>query len=319
MNKLISFPLDKSLIRKVLTKQDLLNYISQDSFHQLSLDNPKLLQNIQWLSTVLILEHHIFDVQWIVDNFFYDKTSGWFLPRLNLSQIIDPNCFTIEHTFDKGNQEQGVELLLKMINKQLSVSSRPFIVGLSAGAGTGKTTIAKGLQVDAKIELEGFYRPREERDKLALYGKDAINIELLFQQIQNLKTGKPADIPLYNRISGMVDSSTSIKNAQTIILDGIWPFAFEEIVPLIDLKVSIFIEDEIRLERQYDRDIPMRLPKGVTLATATVKDIELAKLEIAKRFFQKTFRDQRGYIAPQLPMSDIILDISRGKLMIKVG
>jgi len=315
-----NFPLTQPPSKLPQSEEALWQHINDPSFHKISMKGDQLLNRILWLRDVLFtgISNGIYSLEWVNQNFFLEVSSGWFFPKLNFTQAVNLNNFRVADTFQPGDQTAGTKLLQKHILE--SKIRGHHVIGLAAGAASGKTsfvTIMRNAYQDVQvIMLEGFYKSRAERDEKALYGKESINLEVLLDILHRINAGASVAIPIYDREKGTIRGHKTLPASNMYMLDGIYPFAFEEADDLIDTKITLWIPDKERLRRQLIRDSEMRLPEGVSPGHATPDQLKAAEESIRKRFFQKIFRDQFGLISPQLGKSDIILDVENGRLLV---
>lgn len=160
--------------------------------------------------------------------------------------------------------------------KKMSYSppwTTPYIIGIGGPSGSGKTSVASkivsALNVPwtVLISMDNFYKPlTEEERKLAFdnnYDFDtpnAIDQDLAYQCIANLKDGKKVDIPVYsftnhNRIP---DKFVTIYGASVIIFEGIYALHDARLLNLMDIKIFVDADLDVCLARRLSRDIVSR-------------------------------------------------------------
>lgn len=182
----------------------------------------------------------------------------------------------------------------------------PFVIGICGGSASGKTTVAKKI-IEALnvpwvtlLSMDSFYKVlNEEQHKLADDNQfnfdhpDAFDFELLIETLKKLKEGKRVEVPIYNFVTHAREKRFKFMyGANVIIFEGILCFTNKELLNMMDMKIFIDTDSDIRLARRLQRDI-----------TDRGRDLEgcLAQYE---RFVKPAFDH---YIAPSMVHADIIV------------
>ncbi len=173
------------------------------------------------------------------------------------------------------------------------------IIGIAGGSGSGKTTVVKAIQNSlnkkvAVISQDSYYKdsghiPVEERKNINFDHPDAIDWDLLCQQLMDLKAGRTIQQPVYSYITctRSKEDTVEIKPAEVIIVEGILIFSVAKLRKLLDIKIFVDAEPDDRLMRIIYRDI---LERGRNMDTAfnhycdTVKPMHLQFIEPSKRY-----------------------------------
>lgn len=122
---------------------------------------------------------------------------------------------------------------------------------------------------------------------------DAFDFELLIQTLHSLKKGKCVDVPIYNFVSHAREKRTKkIYGANVIICEGILIFASKQLVDMMDMKVFIDTDPDVRLSRRLKRDI-----------TERGRDL-VGVLKQYNKFVKPAFD---YYIAPLISFADLIV------------
>jgi len=145
--------------------------------------------------------------------------------------------------------------------------SKPLLIGIAGGTGSGKTLIAKTL-VDhlnddrvVLIQLDAYYKDLslltfKERAAQNFDHPDAIDEDLLVAQIQDLLAGKSIERPIYDFTNHLRKKETvHLGGHKAIILEGILALQFESLRDLLDIKVYVETEPDVRLIRRLKRDL----------------------------------------------------------------
>ena len=175
----------------------------------------------------------------------------------------------------------------------------PIIIGIAAGTGSGKTTVAAriaqavGEDRVVIIPQDAYYKdhshlPLIERDKLNYDHPDAFDTPLLREHLQRLRAGQPIDMPIYDYVThSRRPERKRVEPREVIILEGILVFYDPEIRALLDVKIFVETPDDIRFIRRLLRDIQERgrtLESVVDQYLSTVRPMHLEFVEPTKRF-----------------------------------
>jgi uridine kinase len=144
------------------------------------------------------------------------------------------------------------------------------IVGIAGGSGSGKTTIAQAL-VDrlgeenvALISQDSYYRnnldmPLEEREKINYDHPTAFENELLFLHLKQLKQGLSVEVPVYNFATHSRSADIVLIGAKPIVIvEGILILADAELRDIMDIKVFVHTDPDVRVLRRAIRDTTER-------------------------------------------------------------
>lgn len=171
------------------------------------------------------------------------------------------------------------------------------LIGIAGGTGSGKTTLAKRLKNtfgdDVVLLCQDFYYNSfdsltfEERKKLNFDHPDAFDNSLLIEQLKTLKNLKPIERPTYSFVEyKRLDETVKEEPKPVIILEGILIFENPELAELMDIKVFVDTDADIRLTRRLLRDIHERgrnLDSVINQYLNTVKPMHEAFIEPSKK------------------------------------
>lgn len=177
---------------------------------------------------------------------------------------------------------------------------RPIVIGIAGGSGSGKTTIAHEVarlinDDDHIITLtqDSYYKdntgiPMSERKKINYDHPDAFDMPILVAQINQLMHRKAVEMPVYDFTEHTRSSKTiHVEPADIIILEGILVLADENLRNLMDIKVYVDTDDDIRFIRRLERDLKERgrsLDSVIDQYLATVKPMYHQFIEPTKRY-----------------------------------
>lgn len=175
-------------------------------------------------------------------------------------------------------------------------ASRTVVIGLAGGSGSGKTTIAEAL-VDAiegvaYLRHDDYYRHRpeltfEERTKVNYDHPDSLETSLMVEHVQTLRSGQPIHRPVYDFTTHTrSDTTVVVAPAPVVVVEGILVLADEALRRLLDLKIYVDTDADLRLARRMERDIHERgrTPDSVlTQYLTTVRPMHLEFVEPSKK------------------------------------
>ena len=173
------------------------------------------------------------------------------------------------------------------------------IVGIAGGSGSGKSTVARRIAASlaapdvAFIDMDAYYRnfahlPMEERRRVNWDHPEALDLDLLVEQLDELRAGRAIEKPVYDFITHTRAPRTErIEPARVVVVDGILLFADERVRELCDVKVFVDADADIRLIRRIRRDIAERgrpLDEILEQYLSTVQPMHLQFVEPSKRY-----------------------------------
>ena len=145
----------------------------------------------------------------------------------------------------------------------------PVIIGISGGSGSGKSTFARKIieHFDRPISVlchDYYYTPfrdmtLEERKKQNYDHPSAFDTFLLIEHLKQLKEGKSIQRPVYSyELFTRLSETVTIEPTKVIVLDGILLFENKELRDLMDIKIYVDTDDDIRFIRRMLRDMKER-------------------------------------------------------------
>lgn len=171
------------------------------------------------------------------------------------------------------------------------------VIGVCGGTGSGKTTLAHKIKEtfnDSCILLchDFYYKahdemPFEERCRLNYDHPDAFDTELLAEHIRLLKSGQAIEHPVYDyTIHNRKKESVKVEPKKIIIVEGIMIFENPKLVDLMDIKIFVDTDSDVRIIRRIMRDVKERgrsLDSVVTQYLTTVKPMHEEFVEPSKK------------------------------------
>ena len=143
------------------------------------------------------------------------------------------------------------------------------VIGIAGGSGSGKTTLLKNIiqtfgPAITVISHDNYYKRHdemtyEERCKLNYDEPDALETDLMVQQLEQLRNGQEILCPVYDfTVHNRSDETILIKPERVIIVEGILIFENEALRNLMDIKVFVDADADIRICRRIKRDVNKR-------------------------------------------------------------
>jgi uridine kinase len=175
----------------------------------------------------------------------------------------------------------------------------PFLIAVSGGSGSGKSTLVKLIQEASASDIlilsqDHYYRDlshlsKEERDQVNFDNPNSIDDALLLSHLKLLLQNKAIERPIYDFASHtrVPNKTIQVEPRPTIVLDGIFSLAFEEIRKLVQLKIFMETGDDLRFIRRLKRDMEERgrsLDSVIKQYCETVRPMHIQHIESTKRF-----------------------------------
>jgi uridine kinase len=200
------------------------------------------------------------------------------------------------------------------------------IIGICGGTGSGKTTVAHkiihavGGEGVVYLQQDAYYRnlgdmPIDLRHKVNFDHPDAFDTELMINHLEALRAGECIEQPTY-------DYQTHSRRAETvhvvsrpvIIIEGILVFDDAKMRGLMDLKIFVDADADIRFIRRLDRDVHERgrtLESIITQYMTTVRPMHLQFVEPSKRY--------ADIIIPEGGYNEVGIDLIIEKIKVILG
>lgn len=181
----------------------------------------------------------------------------------------------------------------------MSNRTSPLVIGIAGGSGSGKTTLAKlildriGRERIAYLPHDAYYKdlsalPPNQRMTINFDHPDSLDTELLTQHIRQLRDYQPIDLPIYDfKTHTRTKEFLRIEPHPLILVEGILIFADAKLRELLDVKIFVDTDSDIRFIRRLDRDIKERgrtMEMTVHQYLTTVRPMHLEFVEPSKRY-----------------------------------
>jgi uridine kinase len=173
------------------------------------------------------------------------------------------------------------------------------VIGVAGGSGSGKTTVSEailgrvGRDRIAYLQHDSYYKdrghlPPEERANANFDHPDALESELLARHVDSLRKGRAVEVPIYDFTTHTRKAETlRIEPRKVILVEGILIFAEKGLRELMDIKVYVDTDADIRFIRRLQRDITERgrsVQSVIRQYIETVRPMHLEFVEPSKRY-----------------------------------
>ncbi|MFQ6000053.1 MAG: uridine kinase [Anaerolineae bacterium] len=176
---------------------------------------------------------------------------------------------------------------------------KPIIIGVAGGTGSGKTTVSEailervGRERITYIQHDSYYKdlshlPLEERHKINFDHPDALDTNLLVEHLKRLQAGFPVEVPIYDFTTHTRRKETRrVEPRRVTLVEGILIFADKALRDLMDVKIFVDTDADIRFIRRLQRDITERgrtMESVIRQYLETVRPMHLEFVEPSKRY-----------------------------------
>jgi uridine kinase len=174
---------------------------------------------------------------------------------------------------------------------------KPIVFGVAGGTASGKTTVARaildavGASQVAYLPHDAYYRDRddlsfEERARLNYDHPDSLETKLLIRHIKQLLAGQSVRMPVYDFTTDRrTEETILVEPAPIILVDGILIFTKRKLRELMDIKVYVDTDADVRFIRRLQRDMQERgrsLDSIIQQYLETVRPMHLRFVEPSK-------------------------------------
>ena len=172
------------------------------------------------------------------------------------------------------------------------------VIGIAGGSGSGKTTLMKNLvqQFQGEVSVvshDNYYKRNddmtyEERCRINYDEPAAFDTDLMVRQLQQLRSGESVLCPVYDyTVHNRSDETVTIEPKRVIVVEGILIFADEALRDLMDIRIFVDTDADVRLCRRIKRDVNKRgrtLESVLTQYQQTVKPMHEKYVEPSKKY-----------------------------------
>ena len=200
------------------------------------------------------------------------------------------------------------------------MDSSILVIGIAGGTGSGKTTLMNNIMerfgdVVTVLSHDNYYKrhdelPYEERCKLNYDEPAAFDTSLMVYHLDQLRHGYGTDCPVYDfTVHNRSDKTIHLVPKKVIIVEGILIFENEALRDLMDIRIFVDTDADVRLCRRIKRDVNKR---GRTLESVlkqyqeTVKPMHEEYVEPSKRY--------ANIVVPEGGKNLVALDMILGRI-----
>ena len=178
------------------------------------------------------------------------------------------------------------------------------VIGIAGGTGSGKTTLTERLKERFGPDVSVLYHDNyykkhtgmtyEERSKLNYDHPDAFDSDLFIRDLKALKRGETIHCPVYDyTIHNRSDKTLEIRPTRVVIVEGILIFENAEVRDLMDIKIFVDTDADVRILRRVLRDVKER-----------GRDIE----GVARQYLTTVKPMHYLYVEPTRALADIVIN-----------
>lgn len=193
--------------------------------------------------------------------------------------------------------------------------SEIMIVGIAGGTGSGKTTITRRImeRFGNKVSVvyhDNYYKAHDEltyeqRCKLNYDHPNAFDNDLFLKHLKELKKGHSISCPVYDyTVHNRSDKITVVNPSKVVIVEGILIFQDRRICDLMDIKIFVDTDADVRILRRIRRDVRER---GRSLES--VIDQYLTTVKPMHEQFVQPSRKNADIIVPEGGRNLVALDM----------
>ncbi|BAK93500.1 uridine kinase [Tetragenococcus halophilus subsp. halophilus] len=198
---------------------------------------------------------------------------------------------------------------------------KPIIIGVTGGSGSGKTSVSHAIlnhfpnHSIMMLEHDSYYKdqsdlPFEERLKTNYDHPFAFDTDLFIEHLHKLLNYEAVEKPVYDYVAHTRSEQVEIQEPkEVIILEGILILADERLRNMMDIKVYVDTDDDIRIIRRIKRDIEER---GRTLDSVINQYLTVVK-PMYHQFIEPTKR-YADVVVPEGGQNHVAIDLINTKI-----
>jgi uridine kinase len=208
-----------------------------------------------------------------------------------------------------------------MYNLGMPSKETPIVIGIAGGSGSGKTTVANvvlkrvGKHRIAFLPHDAYYRdisdlPYSQRIQINFDHPDSLETDLMIEHIKQLKEWRDIHLPVYDFTThSRTDQTVLIHPQHVILVEGILIFVEPALRALMDVKIYVDTDADLRFIRRLQRDIAERgrtTERVVEQYLNTVRPMHMEFVEPSKRY--------ADVIIPEGGLNTVALDMVTARI-----
>jgi uridine kinase len=208
------------------------------------------------------------------------------------------------------------------------VKRKPLIIGVAGGTASGKTTIADAIMESINhpqmvmIQHDAYYKdvshlPLAERARINFDHPDALETDLMVRHLRELIAGRSIEMPVYDFSTHTRQRKGLLKKpAKVIILEGILIFCEQALRELMDVKIFVDTDSDLRFIRRLKRDIQERqrsLESVIGQYLGTVRPMHIAFVDPSRKYADIIIPEGHNPVSTALVVTMIRQRLRKGK------
>lgn len=201
------------------------------------------------------------------------------------------------------------------------------MIGIGGGSGSGKTSLARRLVEAAGperltvVEVDSYYRDPSsfsplEREHLNFDHPDTIDWSYLLENLEMLRAGQPIEMPVYDfETRNRADAVVTIDPTPVVVVEGIHTLSHAGLRELLDIKLFVDTDSDIRFIRRLRRDLLSRdrsIDSVVEQYLETVRPMHIDFVEPSRRHADIVLPEGQGNpLGVDLLIDALLADIDR--------
>ena len=203
---------------------------------------------------------------------------------------------------------------------------KPIVFAVAGGTASGKTTVANaildhlGTERIAYLPHDAYYRDNsqlslEERAQINYDHPNSLETDLMIEHVRQLLDNQPIERPIYDFVQhARTEQTTTVRPNPIILLEGILIFTDRKLRDLMDIKLYVDTDADVRVLRRLQRDVEDRgrsLDSVITQYLDTVRPMHLRFVEPSKRY--------ADIIIPEGGLNQVAIDMVLSRLTKLLG
>jgi uridine kinase len=206
----------------------------------------------------------------------------------------------------------------------------PFVLGVAGGTGSGKTTVSSRIQDSigpaniAYLQHDSYYKDHghlspEERARCNYDHPHSLDTDLLIRHLHTLREGQGVDVPVYDfSTHSRTPETRRVTPAAIILVEGILIFVEPQLRQMMDMRIFVDTDADIRFIRRLRRDVDERgrtLDSVIRQYLSTVRPMHLEFVEPSKRYADVIVPEGgNNKVAMEMIVSRLMAELQRSEV-----